>query len=374
MRYIWQYPNWPSFEFDLNSVQDTLYLYARISGEVVGGFQQIQENDQKDALLDIIVAEALKTSEIEGEYYDKKDIRSSLRNHLGFSTKMERVKDKRAISISKLMVHTRETFDKELTATDLFEWHKILMEAHSDIDRESIGTWRVGKEPMQIISGAYGHEKVHYEAPPSKQVPKEMEQFICWFNKTHPRNEKIKLPGPIRASIAHLYFECIHPFEDGNGRIGRAISEKALSQDLGRSVLLSLSNEIMKNKRCYYDQLSRASKGGMDISKWVNYFTQLIYEAQLSTKELIEFVLFKARFWREKAGTLNERQQKVLQRMFREGPEGFEGGMSASKYMKLTGVSKATATRDLIELLNKGCLVKGDSRGRSTRYDLPNYS
>lgn len=373
MKYIWQHPEWPNFEYDLSSVQETLYAYAKVAGEVSGGFQQIQEADQQDALLDIIVAEALKTSEIEGEYYDQEDVRSSLRNQLGIAKKEEKVKDKRAASVSKLMIHTRETFDEDLTTEALFEWHKILMEAHSNIDTKSVGTWRRGEEPMQIISGAYGHEKVHYEAPPSSIIFEEMKHFIVWFNKTRPLKGRIKLPGPIRASIAHLYFECIHPFEDGNGRIGRAISEKALSQDLGRPVLLSLSNEIMKNKRNYYDQLSKASKESLDINRWISYFTTLIYDAQLSTQELIDFVLFKSKFWRQKSRLLNERQQKALQRMFKEGPEGFEGGMSASKYMKLTGSSKATATRDLADLLKKGCLVKGDSRGRSTRYDLPNH-
>lgn len=373
MKYIWQLTGWPNFTYDMEPLQETLYLYAKISGEVSGGFQQIAQEDQKEALLDIIVAEALKTSEIEGEYYDQEDVRSSLKNHLGISTKKKRIKDKRAENISRLMVCTRETFLQDLSEEALFGWHKILMADHPDMNFKDIGKWRDGQEPMQIISGPDGQEKVHYQAPPSKIVAEEMSGFINWFNKTSPASNRVALPGPIRAAIAHLYFECIHPFEDGNGRVGRAISEKALSQDLGRPVLLSLSSEIMKSKKAYYEHLSKFSRDSLDISGWISYFTNLIYSAQVSTRDLIEFVLYKARFWREWSDKLNPRQISVLQRMFGEGPDGFKGGISASKYMKLTGVSKATATRDLTDLLAKGCIVAGESKGRSTRYDLPNF-
>ena len=371
MKYIWQNKNWPNFEYNLESAQEHLYLYAKVSSEIVGSFQLIEEDQQQEAQLDIVISEAIRTSEIEGEFFTKDDIRSSLKNCLSLSEKREKVRDKGASAISELMVSSRESFNDELSEEMLFYWHHTLMQFSSDRDKINIGRWRDSIEPMQIISGPFGREKVHYEAPDSDSVPDEINKMIYWFNATKPGKDSIVIPGPVRAAIAHLYFEVIHPFDDGNGRIGRAISEKALAQDLGRPILLSLSTEILKNKKAYYDELSIASKSGLDITRWVNYFCKLCYKAQISTKELIDFIVFKSRFWRENSYLLNDRQEKALSRMFKEGPEGFLGGMTTRKYMIITDTSKATATRDLTDLNKKGCLRKLPGEGRSTSYELP---
>jgi Fic family protein len=217
---------------------------------------------------------------------------------------------------------------------------------------------------MRIVSGPMGKEKVHYEAPPSDQVPDEMARFIAWFNRSR------RMSGAVRAGVAHLWFECIHPFPDGNGRVGRAIAEVALSQELQAPAILSLSTAIERRRPDYYDALSRASRGDLDITQWLLWFTELALDAQAQAKEQIAFVLAKARFWDRHAGALNERQAKALARMLREGTAGFEGGMSARKYVKITGVSKATATRDLAGLVAHGALRKLESGGRSTRYEI----
>ena len=227
-----------------------------------------------------------------------------------------------------------------------------------------IGQWRSHEEPMQIVSGAIGRENVHFEAPPSNTVSSEMNDFIVWFNESQ---SSIKKPI-IRSAIAHLYFESIHPFEDGNGRIGRAVAEKALSQSIGRPVLFSLSKSIESNKNNYYDALKAAQRSN-EITDWINYFVRTVLDAQIDAEQEIEFTLKKTKFFDGHKDELNERQQKVVRRMLEEGHQGFEGGMNARKYVSLTSASKATATRDLQDLVEKG-IFKPIGGGRSTRYEI----
>ena len=231
-----------------------------------------------------------------------------------------------------------------------------------------IGKWRSHKEPMQVISGAAGKEKIHFEAPPSRQVSSEMDRFIAWFNETAPGSKKQIKNALVRSAIAHLYFESIHPFEDGNGRIGRAVAEKALSQTLKRPVLLSLSKTIEANKRQYYSALEKGQLSN-HISPWIKYFTETTFLAQKQARQLIDFTLKKAKFFDHFKDQFNERQLKVLKRMFDAGPEGFEGGMRAAKYMILAKTTKATATRDLQHLSEIKALIM-EGGGRSTRYVL----
>lgn len=370
MKYIWESKNWPEFEYDLSGIQDVLYGYAMETSALSGGVAQLPNDLQNDAVLDLMVSEAIKTSEIEGEKLDQEDVRSSIINQLGLSKKTEHIKDPRAIGISKLIVSVRKNYNQSLTKEELFEWHSMIIADSYYMSYLEVGKWRTGKEPMQIVSGPIGHETVHYEAPPSATLDKEMEKFISWFNESHPSSSKTKIPGPVRAAITHLYFEYIHPFSDGNGRIGRALSEKALSQELQRPVLLSLSTTIEKNKKEYYQELARASKGDLNITRWINYFVRMIYEAQIDAKTRIVFILQKAKFWSQYTSKINERQSKVLVRMFKEGVSGFKGGISAQKYMKISVCSKATATRDLSELLAYGCIERLPGRGRSTSYAL----
>lgn len=364
MTYIWQRKEWPDFTWDTQAVDRNAYAYALEAGRLAGEVRHLPEDQKTDTLIDLMVSEAVKTSQIEGENFDRKDVRSSIRNQLGLNTRPEAVRDPKANGVAALMISVRDHFSEPLTAERLCEWQDRIIVGDRRRARLEVGRWRTSSEPMQIVSGAIGREKVHYEAPPSGLVPAEMERFIKWFNGSRD------LKGAVRAGVAHLYFECIHPFSDGNGRVGRAISEVALSQELGHPALLSLSTTIQGRRNEYYDALGRASRGGLDITEWLVWFTGLVLDAQKQAKEQIAFVLSKTRFWDTFAGRFNERQAKVLNRMLREGPEGFRGGMSAQKYTKITGCSKATATRDLAELLKMGAISKREGGGRSTRYDV----
>jgi Fic family protein len=278
------------------------------------------------------------------------------------------VRDPRANGISALMISARDVFREPLTETRLCHWHDLVMTDASLRARIPVGQWR--DDEMQIGSGPLGKETVHFIAPPPDRVPHEMAAFIQWFNETAPDGEKVKLPAPVRAAVLHLYFETIHPFADGNGRIGRALSEVALSQELGTPVLLSLSSVIQKRRNEYYDELNRASRSDLDITRWVNWFVPLVLQAQMEAREMILFVLARARLWDKYVGQLNERQSRAIKRMMREGPDGFTGGMSSRKYMAITGCSKATATRDLAELADMGVFRQRPGGGRSTSYDL----
>ncbi|MCG2462972.1 DUF4172 domain-containing protein, partial [Flavobacteriaceae bacterium F89] len=307
----------------------------------------------------------IKTSEIEGEYLSRKDVMSSIKRNLGLNPELPLSKDKKVEGISELMIAVRNSFMESLTTETLFSWHSMLMKGSRKIE---VGQWRSHEEPMQIVSGAMGREIIHYEAPPSKKVPTEMEGFINWFNDTSSEGVNAIKKPIIRAAIAHLYFETIHPFEDGNGRIGRAISEKALSQSIQRPILLSLSKTIEHNKNTYYEALQSAQRSN-EITPWITYFVNTVLEAQLQAEKEIEFTLKKTKFFDIHKSSLNDRQLKVVRRMLDEGPSGFEGGMNARKYISITGTSKATATRDLQDLVEKHILFPIGG-GRSTRYDL----
>ncbi|MCB9964846.1 MAG: Fic family protein [Rhodospirillales bacterium] len=366
MTYNWQQKDWPNFRYNLSStMEDALYVIAEKMGQVNGMLLGLPENVQSEALIDIMVAEAMKTSEIEGEYLSRKDVMSSVRNNLGLNEGTEHVSDKRAQGIAELMGDVRRNFQKELTAADLFSWHTMLMKGARRI---KIGEWRDHEEPMQVISEPMGKEKIHYEAPPSERVAAEMNTLIAWFNNTAPSGQIPIRKGPIRSAITHLYFETIHPFEDGNGRIGRALSEKALSQGIGRPVLLSLSRTIESNKNAYYDALQAAQKSN-EITLWIEYFIDVILRAQRQAEEQISFTLQKTRFFDTYTEKINDRQRLVLQRMLENGPDSFEGGMSTKKYIKITKTSKPTATRDLLDLLKKGA-VTASGEGRGRRYHV----
>lgn len=247
----------------------------------------------------------------------------------------------------------------------LFGWHRMLMSGRRDL--ADVGRYRTGEEPMQVVSGTIGRSKVHFQAPPSAQVVKEMMQFIHWFNRTAPAGAE-PLTAVTRAGVAHLYFECIHPFEDGNGRIGRALSEKALAQSLGQPTLTALAATILARRKSYYDALETANKQ-IEITGWLAWFAGTIIEAQRRTLALIEFLIDKARLFERLKGQMNQRQEKALLRMFREGPDGFKGGLTAGKYAAITGASPATTTRDLVDLVEKGALVRAGEL-RHARYHL----
>lgn len=366
IRYNWQQKDWPNFIYTLSEIEDDLFSFAERVGHIAGILKALPGDAQMEAVIDMMVAEAIKTSEIEGEYLSRKDVLSSVRKNLGLIKTPEQIHDKKAEGIGELMIDVRNSFKEPLTRKKLFCWHTMLLEGSSGTE---VGTWRTFKEPMQVISGAIGKQKVHFEAPPSASIPKEMDQFILWFNETVPGNKNEIKKAPLRSAIAHLYFESIHPFEDGNGRIGRAIAEKALSQGIGRPVMLSLSRTIEANKKNYYRELEKAQRSN-EITSWINYFVKTVLEAQIQAENQVNFTLKKVKFFDRFNYQFNHRQLIVVKRMLEEGSEGFEGGMNARKYIGITKTSKATATRDMQELVEKGAFTSSGGRGRSTSYEV----
>lgn len=367
--YNWERKDWPYFRYHTHDIEETLYNFFEKAGLITGIVRGLPEDTRLEAVIEVMVAEAIKTSEIEGEFLNRRDVMSSIRRALGLITKVEQL-DKRADGIGKLMIDVRETFAEPLTARRLFSWHQMLMEGSQGI---KVGNWRDHIEPMQVVSGPMGRQIVHFEAPPSQRVPEEMDRFLRWFNDTAPGQPQAIKQAPVRCAIAHLYFETIHPFEDGNGRVGRAIAEKALSQGLGRPVLLSLSRTIEHKKNDYYDALQAAQRS-LEITPWVNYFVGVILDAQKFAEQQIDFTLKKTLFFDQYREQLGERQLKAVLRVMEAGPGGFEGGLNASKYGSINRVSKATATRDLQDLLTKGVLVLSNAGGgRNTSYALNLY-
>jgi Fic family protein len=362
--YNWQLKDWRQFQFNEYEFTAPALSFMALAGESQGYVQSLSGSNQAESIITLLVKEAIKTSAIEGEFLSREDLVSSIRKNLGYSVPGS-TKDKRAEGIATLLVKAREDFESDLTETQLFEWHRILMLGNHSIN---VGQYRSHTEPMQVISGAVGKEIIHFEAPPSAQVPSEMKMFFEWFNETKPGG---KNPIPnllIRAAIAHLYFETIHPFEDGNGRIGRIIAEKTLAQGLKRPILMSLSTAIEVDKKSYYAALKQAQRTN-DLTYWIHYFSNTILKAQEDFISTINFTLKKSAFFDKYKLQLNEAQLKVINRMLEEGQEEFVGGMNARKYQSITQVSKATATRHLLDLVDKGILVS-QQRGRSTSYQI----
>lgn len=363
--YNWQLKDWRQFQFNENEFTAIALSFMALAGESQGYIQSLSGSNQAESIITLLVKEAIKTSAIEGEFLSRIDLVLSIRKNLGYTTPGYRIKDKRAEGIGTLLVKAREDFDNDLTETQLFEWHKLLMMGNNTI---SIGQYRNHTEPMQVVSGAIGKEIIHFEAPPSDQVPAEMKTFFKWFNDTKP-GEKQPIPNLlIRAAIAHLYFETIHPFEDGNGRIGRIIAEKTLAQGLRRPILMSLSTAIEADKKSYYAALKKAQRTN-DLTDWIHYFSETILKAQQDFISTINFMLKKTTFFDKYQSQLNEAQMKVINRMLQDGEEVFTAGMNAKKYQSITQVSKATATRHLQDLVGKGILVLYEG-GRSTNYQI----
>jgi Fic family protein len=338
--------------------------FALETGELKGLVDSLSTEIQQETILQFMISEAVKTSEIEGEFFSRQDVMSSIKKNLGFGDAFGQIKDKNAQGVGKLMVTVRNSYSEKLTESIIKEWHAILMEYSK---RVNPGEYRSGVEPMQIVSGAFGKEIIHFEAPPSNQVPFEMENFIKWYNDFEVKSTDIK-NVLIKTSISHLYFESIHPFEDGNGRIGRAIAEKCLSESLNRPVLMSISSTIEKDKNRYYQSLKQAQKK-LEITDWILYFSTLILESQKNAKQTVLYTLSKTKFIDQFKNQMNVRQIKAVLKMFENGVAGFEGGMTAIKYVSITKTSRATATRDLQDLTEKSILnPRGEGRNRC--YDL----
>jgi Fic family protein len=364
MIWNWQQEDWPNFSYEKASLEEAEAKFLRQSGVLQGSYKHIGDDDKAILTVDLMSDEAYKTSEIEGEILNRASLHSSIRRHFGLATDKGKIAPAER-GIADMMIDLYRNYADPLTHESLFAWHKMIMSGRTDM--KDVGRYRTHKEAMQVVSGAIYKPKVHFEAPPSKTMAREMTRFISWFNKTAP-NGSMPLPALTRAGIAHLYFVCIHPFEDGNGRIGRGMAEKALAQSLGQPSLIALSYTIQAHRKAYYDALERNNKDN-GIDDWLAYFSETILTAQEYTQQSVEFLIAKTRLYDKVRGTLNARQEKVLARIFREGVEGFKGGLSAEKYISITGTPRATATRDLHDLVEKGVLLRTGER-KSTRYWL----
>jgi Fic family protein len=362
MTWNWQKTDWPKFRWDEARLRKLEEQYLLGSGVLAGCMRHLGKQEQEQVTIEAMSAEALTTSEIEGEILDRASVQSSIRRHFGLESDRRRVKPAES-GIAEMMVSLYRTSAEPLTEDLLFRWHKMLMKGRRDL--ASVGVYRSSQEVMQVISGSLGAPKVHFEAPPSERVPKEMARLLKWFERTGPEGTET-LPALTRAGIAHLYFESIHPFEDGNGRMGRAISEKALAQAAGRPTLTALAATILLRRKDYYQALEAANKN-QEVTQWLCWFAGIAIEAQRRGEARVEFVIGKTKLLDRLQGKWNARQEKAILRMLREGPEGFRGGLSAGNYMTITGSSTATATRDLAELVEMGALVRSGER-RYARY------
>ncbi|WP_407496669.1 Fic family protein [Pseudooceanicola sp. MF1-13] len=364
MTWNWTLPDWPEFRYDATLIEGLEQQFLLSSGEILGAVRHIGASDQDQLRIDLLSDEAMKTSAIEGEVLDRQSVQSSLRRHFGLTADNITAKP-REQGVAEMMVDVYSTYATPLTHEALFRWHGMLLSHDRRLDR--VGAYRQHEDAMQIVSGRVDRPVVHFQAPPSAQVAAEMERFVHWFNNTGPDGAGGMTPLT-RAALGHLYFESIHPFEDGNGRLGRALAEKSLAQNIGQPSLIALAFTIEKTRKAYYDQLERAQKT-LDVTPWVVWFSETVLAAQQVTLDRVRFFIAKARFYDRHRAQLNDRQAKVVERMFREGPEGFSGGLSADKYLSITGTSRATATRDLQQLVEQGAMTRTGEL-RYTRYWL----
>jgi len=364
MKWNWQQPDWPNFQWDGTGLAALEARFLQQSGVLIGSVRHLGDDDRAAVTIDIMTGEAMKTSEIEGELLNRDSVQSSLRREFGLETGQRRVPPAER-GIADMMLSLYRDYAVLLTHDVLHSWHRMVLNGRQDI--EAIGRYRDHEDAMQVVSGPLHKPKVHFEAPPSSSMETEMGRFIDWFAATAPGGKQ-PLGGLVRAGIAHLYFVSIHPFEDGNGRIARGLAEKALSQAIGQPCLIALSETIQRNRSAYYDALEAANRQN-EIAGWLMWFAQIVLDAQTYSLSLVEFLLAKTRFYDRFRDQLNERQAKVIARMFREGLDGFKGGLSAANYITITDTSRATATRDLQELVAMGALTQTGVL-KSTRYHL----
>ena len=364
MMWNWQQPDWPKFSWDKDRLKKAEEVFLVGSGVIAGAVKHLHEGDREQLTIEAISAEALTTSEIEGEILDRASVQSSIRKELGLKPDRRRVGPAEQ-GIAEMMVNLYRSFATPISHDMLFRWHRMLLGARTEL--KDVGRYRTSDEAMQVVSGPIHSPCVHFEAPPASELPEQMEQFIDWFNRSAP-DRVDSLPALTRAGVAHLYFESIHPFEDGNGRIGRAISEKALSQCLGQPTLTALAATMLLRCKTYYTALEAANKDN-EITSWLAWFAGITIEAQRRTAARVGFLIDKTKLLDGLRGRVNGRQEKALLRMLREGPEGFVGGLSAGNYMRITGASPATTTRDLAGLVASGALTRTGER-RHARYHL----
>ena len=368
MEWIWQQSDWPGFYYDKSAFKDRELEFRMRSERLTGSFDALPAASEEDAVIGLMLSEAIKTSAIEGEDLDRESVRSSLFSLIRSDTLPDN-SDQKAAGAASLLVDVRKSWHASLTHELLGKWQSMAVpeQRYTPVLR---GAYRNDPSPMRIVSGPYGRERIHYEAPPATQVPDEMSKFLEWYNRTSLSNDDKILSGIARAGIAHLWFEVIHPFDDGNGRVGRAIADHALSQFLGYPTTACLATAIEADKKSYYLQLEKASHGSLDVNTWLDYFADQVIKAQEIAREEVDFVLAKTRFYEAYGDQLNDRQGRMVSRVFAEGRKGFEGGITTRKYEAVTKCPNRTASRDLSDLVAKGIIIPLPGGGRTTRYKL----
>lgn len=362
--YIHLLDNWPKFKWDSEELMPLLANVRNAQGELAGRMQSLGFELKNEALLESLSEEVIKSSEIEGEILDREQVRSSVARRLGMEISGLVESDRNVDGVVEMLLDATQKFDNELTEDRLFGWHSSLFPSgRSGMYKIVVGQWRNDSSgPMQVVSGAMGKEKVHFEAPSSKLVPKEMKLFLDWFN-----NES-KLDKLFKSGIAHLWFVTIHPFEDGNGRIGRALTDMMLSKsERYNQRFYSMSSQIRIERKDYYKILENTQKGVLEITNWMNWFLNCLLKAIHSSDLVLNKVMFKHNFWKENSSkNLNLRQTKMMNALL----DNFKGKLTTSKWAKINKCSQDSALRDIQDLIAKEILIKEASGGRSTNYEL----
>jgi len=363
--FIHQQANWPNFTWNNDEIVNLLSEARNLQGRLMGKMESLGFDLRNEALLDTLTLDVLKSSEIEGEYLNPEQVRSSIARRLGMEIAGSVESDRNVDGVVEMMLDATQNCFKSLTAERLFDWHAALFPTgRSGMYKITVADWRKDTTgPMQVVSGALGKEKVHFQAPDSILVEKEMNQFLDWFNNN------LEIDLVIKAAISHLWFVTIHPFEDGNGRITRALTDMLLAQsDRSNLRFYSMSAQIRIERKEYYEILEKTQKGDLDITQWIQWFLNCLINALKSTDSLLIKVLFKANFWTKHSEVLiNERQKKMLNKLL----DGFDGKLTSSKWAKIAKCSKDTAIRDINDLIDRNILQKAAAvGGRSTNYEL----
>jgi Fic family protein len=366
MTYIHQLEQWPKFRWDQESVAGRLGAVRHLQGHLLGRMEHLGFRLRDEATLQSLTEEVLKSSEIEGEVLDKEQVRSSIARRLGMDIGALASADRHIEGVVEMMIDATQKYSSPLTEERLFAWHSALFPTgRSGMNKITVGGWRKDSAgPMQVLSGPIGHEKVHYEAPGAASLDAEMRAFFRWFNSYDSTDLVLK------AGVAHLWFVTIHPFDDGNGRIARAITDLMLARsEKSAQRFYSMSAQIRQERKDYYDFLEATQKGDLDITPWLDWFLGCLGRAFDGAETILSGVLKKARFWEKHIGvSFNERQRTVLNRLL----DGFEGNLTSTKWAKLAKCSQDTALRDIDDLLKSGVLMKEAAGGRSTSYSLAN--
>ncbi|MGO9006912.1 MAG: Fic family protein [Beijerinckiaceae bacterium] len=362
--YIHELKDWPKFHWSEAKLAAQLANVRHRQGRLIGRMEGLGFQLKAEAVLETLTEEILKSSEIEGEILDKEQVRSSIARRLGIDIGGLMPADRNVEGVVELMLDATQKFAEPLTDARLFDWHAALFPTgRSGMSRITVGAWRNDeKGPMQVVSGPIGRERVHYQAPPAKKVNREMQAFLKWFNGA------TTIDPVLKAALAHFWFVTIHPFEDGNGRIARAITDMALARsEQSAQRFYSMSAQIRLERKAYYDMLEQTQKGTLDVTAWLTWFLDCLDRAFDSAEDTLASVLKKARFWETHAdASFNDRQRAMINRLF----NGFVGKLTSSKWAKLTRCSQDSALRDIDDLVRRGILAKDAAGGRSTSYSL----